>query len=105
MPQHCAAVMSPAEVTYFEGYDELVEAYGEEVDCDLMEYGGGVVCGDGVPGGSQGAMVEVRVVKKGGAGEIVTEEGGTVVLEEGSTHFLRRGDVERLVRGGELEQV
>ena len=45
------------------------------------------------------------MVKKGGAGSIVTDSGGIVELKEGSTHFLKRGEVERMVREGVVEEV
>jgi len=103
IPQHLADNMSPQEIDFFESYDELLEEYQASVDCDLFEFGGGLTGGDGVPGCN--SLVEVRVSAPEGAGEIMTDDGGTVVLEAGTSHFLKRGDVERLVRSGELAQV
>ena len=83
-------------------YDSLLESYQRSVGVSLTSFVGGLTGGDGCPSTN---MIEVRVTKKGGAGEIVTDDGGTVDLKEGTTHFLKRGDVERMIRMGEVEQV
>lgn len=102
IPPNLKGNLSDEEIAFFEDYDNLLTSYCMDAEIDLMAFSGGIVGGDGAPSRN---MIEVRVSKAGGAGEIMTDDGGFVNLEEGTTHFLKRGDVERLVRQGDLEQL
>ncbi|GMI08688.1 hypothetical protein TrRE_jg3244 [Triparma retinervis] len=102
IPPHLKKQLSKQEIEYFKEYDTLLESYQRSLGLSLTSFVGGTLGGEGAP---MSNMIEIRVTKKGGAGEIITDDGGTVDLKEGTTHFLKRGDVERMIRMGEVEQV
>lgn len=87
IPDEFRANLSPQEKAYFEGYDQLVSNYMNDMDVLLTS--------DQVP--PKELFVEVRALQD--VGEVMTES-GVVNLKRNTAHLVRRSDAELLVRQG-----
>ena len=85
-------LLSQRELDYFSQYNDIMNAYFEDIDFDLTA--------DLQP--PKELYIEVRVLQN--CGEILTEN-GVVNMVQGSRACLRRTDVEHLIRQGKVEHV
>ena len=85
-------LLSQRELDYFSQYNDIMNAYFEDIDLDLTA--------DLQP--PKELYIEVRVLQN--CGEILTEN-GVVNMVQGSRACLRRTDVEHLIRQGKVEHV
>lgn len=90
------SALSPQEMDFLKGYNNLVLDYKQDF-LDVLDLTAGI---DKPPGE---LMVDVRVVKD--AGEVVLEGGERVDFRKGERFRLERSGVERLIVQGFLEEV
>jgi GINS complex subunit 1 len=90
------SALSPQEMDFLKGYNNLLLDYKQEF-LDVLDLTAGI---DRPPGE---LMVDVRVVRD--AGEVVLEGGERVDFRKGERFRLERSGVERLIVQGFLEEV
>jgi GINS complex subunit 1 len=89
--------LSPAEVDFFNNYQQLVHSYTQELSLSSDSLRMFAVPPQPCD------HVQVRVLQE--QGHVVLESGATVMLTKGSTQFLLWSDVEEYIRNGILRVV
>ena len=97
MPEHIKEKVTPAELTYYQKYLDMIDEYNKSLslnnNIDLTV--------DMTP--PKELFIEVRI--KQDYGTIMLPESGEVNMQKNTTHLLRRSEVDHLIKKGIVAEV